>query len=143
VPVAIRPAAAEDAAAVAALMTELGYPSTAEQTATRLGRLLDHADYHTVVAEDGGRVIGLAGLATGWYYEKDGTYVRVLALVVTAERRGSGVGTALLRAGEAWAEREGAGAVILNSGEHRKDAHRFYEGMGYAGTGVRFVKLLG
>jgi GNAT superfamily N-acetyltransferase len=141
--VSVRPAARDDAVSIAGLLGELGYPSTAEGVAERLGRVLGHPDYHTLVAEEGGRVVGFVGLALGWYYEKDGSYARVLALVVAAERRGAGVGTALLRAGEAWAVRQGAGAVILNSGEHRRDAHRFYQGMGYEGTGVRFVKALG
>jgi len=138
-----RPAAAADSAAVAGLMTDLGYPTTVGQMQARLEHLLDHPDYHAIVAEDGGRVVGLVGLGRGWYFEKDGGYVRVLALVVEAKRRGSGVGSALLRAGEAWAAEQGAGAVVLNSGEQRRDAHLFYQRMGYEGTGVRFVKLLG
>jgi GNAT superfamily N-acetyltransferase len=142
-PVALRPAAVADAAAVADMMSELGYPTAAAPMEARLLRLLDHPDYHTMVAEADGRVVGLIGLGQGWFYEKDGSYARVLALVVEGARRGTGVGSALLRAGEAWALERGAGAVVLNSGEHRRDAHRFYERMGYEGTGVRFVKRLG
>jgi GNAT superfamily N-acetyltransferase len=142
-PVALRSAAVADAAAMAALMTELGYPTSAGQMEARLQHLLGHPDYHTIVAEADGRVVGLVGLGQGWYYEKDGSYARVLALIVEAARRGTGVGGALLRAGEAWAAQRGVGAVVLNSGEHRRDAHRFYQRMGYEGTGVRFVKVLG
>jgi GNAT superfamily N-acetyltransferase len=143
VAVTLRPAGAADATVLAALMTELGYPTSAAQMFDRLEHLLSHSDYHTIVAAAAGQVVGLVGLGRGWYYEKDGSYVRLLALVVTAAQRGSGVGSALLRAGETWAVEQGAEAVVLNSGEHRKDAHQFYEGMGYESTGLRFVKLLG
>jgi GNAT superfamily N-acetyltransferase len=141
--VSLRAATLADAAAVAGLMTQLGYPTAAGQMRARLECLLGHPDHHTLVADAEERVVGLIGLGLGRYYEADGTYARVLALVVSAERRGSGVGSALLRAGEAWAAEQGAGSVILNSGSGRADAHRFYRGRGYEATGVRFVKVLG
>jgi hypothetical protein len=31
--------------------------------------------------------------------------------------------------------------MVVHSGEHRNDAHRFYERQGYRNTGRRFIKF--
>ncbi len=123
-------------------MVELGYPTLPAEMERRLEVLLPHPDYHTLVALDSGEIVGMIGLCRGWFYEKNGLYVRILALVVEAGRRGAGIGTALVRAGEGWAVGEGASTMMLNSGSQRTDAHAFYERMGYRATGLRFSKTL-
>ena len=50
--VTIRPARAADVAELAALATQLGYPSTATEVAARLPRLLDDPDQLVAVAVD-------------------------------------------------------------------------------------------
>jgi GNAT superfamily N-acetyltransferase len=51
---------------------------------------------------------------------------------VMPERRGQGVGTALLRAAEAWAVQHGAHAMKIETQNTNPDACRFYAGQGYA-----------
>jgi GNAT superfamily N-acetyltransferase len=46
---------------------------------------------------------------------------------VRPERRSQGIGKALLDAAKAWARERGATHLELDSGEARKNAHRFYE----------------
>jgi GNAT superfamily N-acetyltransferase len=48
-------------------------------------------------------------------------------LAVAPQHRSRGVGKALLDAAKAWAREHGATRLALDSGEARKDAHRFYE----------------
>lgn len=139
----IREASPEDVAALAGLMTDLGYPCTPERMRERFVRISAHPAYHTLVAAYGGRVIGMVGLETGLYYEMDGGYARVSAFVVAAGYRRRGVGGALIRAAERRAREAGADYVFLNSGKHRPDAHSFYEESGYELTGYRFSKVLG
>ena len=136
----VRPAAVSDAGAVAQLVTDLGYPSTADQMIARLTGLLADESYVALVAESGAAVVGLVGGRTGLYFEKDGRYAHLLVLVVAPDARGTGVGTALLRAFEEWASARGAGGIVLTSSTHRHEAHGFYERRGYRKTGVRLVK---
>lgn len=138
----IREARAGDVEALAGLMTDLGYPSTPESMRLRFERISSHPAYHTLVAERDGRVIGMAGLETGLYYELDADYARISALVVAPDHRRLGVGAALVREAELRARSLGAEHVCLNSGESRRDAHRFYRDSGYEVTGYRFFKML-
>ena len=138
----IRAAQVSDAAPIAGLIGELGYRTSATDMAERLGAIVPNPDYHTLVATDAAHVVGMAGMAVGRYYEKNGIYVRLLALVVHEESRRRGIGTVLVRAAEAWARTRGATAVIINSGNHRSQAHEFFRWCGYAATGVRLVKSM-
>jgi GNAT superfamily N-acetyltransferase len=136
----IRRATAADGAGAARLVTELGYHTEPDQMAVRLAAILADDTYEALVAESGGTVVGLAGGRTGLYFEKDGRYAHLLVLVVASQARGTGVGTALLRAFEEWALARDANAIVLTSSTHRKEAHAFYERRGFRKTGVRLVK---
>ena len=138
----IRSAAKADAAAIAELMTELGYPTTAEAMRDRLNALMPDVSYVTLVAETDGHIVGMIGGTTGYYYEKDGLYARLLVLCVSSQARGSGIGAQLVDALEQWAVSRGARDIVVNSAFHRTRAHAFYERLGYVGTGVRMVKTL-
>lgn len=139
---AVREARPSDAASIAGLITDLGYPTSAEEMARRLHGLLADPLYATFVAEDGSRVVGVAGGALARYYEKDGVYARVVVLSVSRESQGLGAGAALVRAVEGWASARGAREIFVNSGNQRAEAHRFYASRGYTQTGIRLVKAL-
>ena len=57
-----------------------------------------------------------------------------------ARQEGRGLGRALVGRVEDWAQDLGAARVKVQSGNDRHDAHRFYGGIGYLATGVRFTK---
>jgi GNAT superfamily N-acetyltransferase len=138
----VRKAAVEDAVAMAPLMTQLGYPTTPVQMKDRLPALLADEGYATLVAEHEGAVVGLIGVRMGRYYEREGLYAQILVLAVDEEAQGQGIGRKLVEAGEKWALERGAQAVLVNSGRQRTESHAFYESVGYASTGLRFVKAL-
>ena len=138
--VTVRPAVIADASPIAVLVTQLGYATSPAEMQERLAAILRDGQYATYVAETGHAVIGLAGIRLGRYYERNGVYAQLVVLAVEERHRGSGVGRALVEAAEAWATRHDASAVLVNSGTHRADAHRFYERLGYSVTGVRLVK---
>ena len=104
--------------------------------------ILPRPDYMTYVAELEGEVVGMIGAGIGRYYEKNGSYGRLLALVVEEARRGQRVGASLVAEAERWVREQGATTLSANSGSQRSDAHRFYRRLGYSDTGVRFVKSL-
>jgi GNAT superfamily N-acetyltransferase len=138
----IREVSIEDAAAASTLVTELGYPTQPAEMRERLVGLLADPSYSAFVAESDGAPLGLAGGRVGRYFEKDGMYAQLVILVVAADAPERGIGSALLSAVEAWATSQGAKEITVNSGNHRDQAHRFYERRGFRGTGVRFIKAL-
>lgn len=68
----IRSAALQDSSAVARLMTQLGYATSAEEMKERLAGILPHPDHMTYVAELEGEVVGMIGAGISRYYEKNG-----------------------------------------------------------------------
>jgi len=94
------------------------------------------------VAEIDSRVAGVAAMHVGTLVEDDDPYCGLIALVVGSQWRRQGVGRRLMQAVETEAARSNCGSIVLNSGDHRHDAHAFYEQLGYASTGLRFIKRL-
>ncbi len=129
--VTIRPARPADVAELAALATQLGYPSTAAEVAARLPHLLDDPDQLGAVAADAAdRVVASVHIVVRRQLESD-AWAEVTALVVDEGARGGGVGRALLRHAEAWAAARGFALVQLRSNVIRERAHRFYLREGY------------
>ncbi|CAN5408989.1 GNAT family N-acetyltransferase [soil metagenome] len=140
--VTIRAAIIDDSSPLAALITQLGYPTTTPQMSGRLAPLLVDPNYRALVAEISGRVVGMIGLRIDRGYEYDGMQARIVALVVDESVRGRGVGKSLMAAGESWAGERGAHKIMVNTSNHRTKTHEFYRAVGYEATGLRFVKIL-
>lgn len=143
-PYSIRDAQEGDIPQLTTLITQLGYPCTADEVLTRYTNVNQHPDYRTLVITDGDVAIGVAGVVKGIWYEKNGTYVRILAFVVNEDYRGKGVGKLLIQAIEDWARELGVNSVVLSSGnrDERLGAHRFYQGLGYEIRSLGFIKQL-
>ena len=140
--VKIRSVCLDDSSAIACLMSQLGYPTSSDEMKERLAAILPDSDYMTFVAEYEEEVVGVIGVGVNRYYEKNGTYGRLLALVVDEKFKGYGTGASLVAEGERWLKEREVSSIVVNSGKQRSDAHRFYERLGYEETGLRFVKLL-
>jgi GNAT superfamily N-acetyltransferase len=136
---------AADAAQVAALAGELGYPSTPAQIETRFRTVQGNPDSRAFVASDArGHVQGWVHVYGRHHLESDGT-AEIGGLVVAQESRGQGVGRALMGAAESWAREHGYQRVRLGSNIVRVEAHDFYKRLGYSvlKTHHRFQKLIG
>ena len=140
--VVIRNATAADAAAIAALVSDLGYPTTTEKMRKRLESILADKDYDTLVALDAGQIVGFIGVRVGHLYEGDDPYGQIMVLAVATGHQRRGVGGRLIQAAESVLMARGARLSIVTSGNHRADAHAFYEKNGYAFTGRRYKKSL-
>lgn len=138
----VRPAADADAAPVAVLVTQLGYPSDAAQVLARMRRVQDDPDIRMLVAEDDAGIIGMIGLMVFPAFHRDGLHGYITALAVEEAVRGGGAGAALLAAAEAWFAGRGVTKATLTTAAHRERAHRFYEKHGYEFNGRRYVKDL-
>jgi GNAT superfamily N-acetyltransferase len=138
----IRPARSDDAATIADLLGQLGYPATAAEVALRLTQLDEHGHAVTYVADRDGKVLGVV---TGHVYPSihaSRIAAWLTTLVVSDQDRASGVGRALTEAVENWARERGAERLSVTSGNQRHGAHAFYERLGYERTGQRLTKKL-
>jgi GNAT superfamily N-acetyltransferase len=138
----IRDARPADAAAIADLLGELGYPAKAAPVQRRLERIAHDRSSTLFVAEVSGEIAGLGGLHVLPLIEHDELGCMLTAMVVGAGHRRQGIGAELLRAVEREARSRGCNRLVLGSADRRADAHAFYESLGFEATGRRFVKVL-
>jgi GNAT superfamily N-acetyltransferase len=127
---------------VAALLDELGYPSSSGQAAERIARIADDSSTFLLVAEVDGEVAGLAALHVQNLVERDDLGCELAAMVVGEPFRRRGVGIRLMEEIEREARARGCMNLVLNTHERRADAHAFYEALGYEHTGRRYAKNL-
>ena len=124
----IREATAADAAALAALSTQLGYPAQPGEAAERLAAL--GPEGAVLVAEADGAVLGWIHVC-GIRFFQSPPFAEVGGLVVDEAARGKGVGKLLVEAGARWAAERGYRKLRVRSNVVREDAHRFYEREGF------------
>jgi len=125
-----------------ALVCELGYKTTPAEMRRRLKSILDDVNYRTLVAEVDGKVCGMIGTLAYASYEHNDPSGRILALVTLANARRRGIGRALIASAEKAFAQKAVTRVSLDTRLTRKDAHKFYESLGYERNGWRFVKQL-
>ena len=138
----IRAACTSDAAALAGLMCELGYQTSKSEMQSRLEKILPDPHYCTLVAVAEDRVCGMIGAFACYSFEHNDLGGRILALVVTKGSRRSGVARRLIAAAENDFVQRNITRIAVNTRFERKDAHVFYERVGYRRNGFRFVKKL-
>jgi GNAT superfamily N-acetyltransferase len=147
--VVIRRAVAEDLPAVVAMLADdplgSGRESTADLTPYRRAFDVIDADPSEllVVAEDGDDVVGtlqlsfLPGLSRGGALR-----AQIEAVRVRADHRGRGLGAVLLQWAVDRARRQGCALVQLTTDKSRRDAHRFYERLGFVASHEGFKLAL-
>ena len=127
----IRRAKSADAAQLAVLAGQLGYPATATQMRTRL-RKIQPASQNAVFVADSAKdgVIGWLHVSREALLECD-VRAEVNGLVVAEAQRSLGAGARLLAAAEDWARKHGCKGMSVRSNVIRERAHKFYERRGY------------
>ena len=137
----VREATESDAVRLAALSTQLGYPTTPEQAVERLRALRERPANEILVAEDaedGGTVIGWLHVCVMHFFESP-PFTEVGGLVVDEAWRGRGVGKRLVNEAARWAAERGFSKLRVRSNTVRTDAHRFYEREGFERTKTQVV----
>lgn len=137
----IRLATAEDAPALGRLLTQLGYPTEAEEIPGRLEKLYARPGTIALAAVVGGRVVGCVTVHLFQALHTSEPTAWLTAVVVDEDVRGKGIGSALVRRAEEWAIQHGAHRISLTSALRRKEAHEFYKARDYQHTGVRMTKI--
>jgi GNAT superfamily N-acetyltransferase len=127
----IRRAVPLDASRIAALSEVLGYPVTVAAITERLERLLGRREELVLVAE------GASGQVVGWVHASEhellesGRRCEIMGLVVDGANRGQGAGRGLVSGVEEWARERRIDEVGVRSNVVRREAHPFYERLGY------------
>ena len=128
--VAVRQMRPEDAAVVAKLVTQLGYPSTEDEIRRRYDLIKDRWDARLFVAHASSAIVGWLHVQALYLLETDAR-AEIFGLVVADTARGTGVGRRLMEAAEEWALVRGLNVMGLRSNHLRTEAQGFYEHLGY------------
>jgi GNAT superfamily N-acetyltransferase len=141
----IRQAELDDAEALAALATQLGYPASAAEIRARLQSIFPDPAHVVYVAEvPGSGPRAFAHVHAGMALES-GPRAELLGLVTDATMRSRGLGALLVAEAERWARAKGFETLCVRCNVVRADAHRFYERLGFqcSKTQKYFRKSLG
>jgi len=137
--VRIRPAAADDGAALELLVRQLGYDENAADILARLAAM-EQRGLTALVAELDGRVVGCLATSIMPVLHRPKPVGRISMMVVEERLRSQGIGEQLVRAAEAWLKDQGCGMIEVTSNMKRTDAHRFYQRLGFEPTSYRFAR---
>ena len=129
--VGVRRVRSTDAAQIAELAGQLGYPTTEKQMRARLKDALKDKDGECFVAESReGGLIGWIHVSTTPLLEME-RRAEVNGLVVDERARSRGAGALLLAAAEKWARGKRCKSMSVRSNVLRERAHGFYLRNGY------------
>lgn len=137
-----RPAVRDDAREIARLLTQLGHPTEEADVAVSWSEWAAGSNDAFVVAREDGSLAAFVTLHVTRVLHRRRPLARLTSLVVDEPDRGRGLGRALVRLVEAEAAARGCGILELTSNLRRRDAHAFYEHLGYERTSARFAKEL-
>ena len=124
----------DDARSLTSLVMQLGYPIEVDSMYQNLLKYLLLEHQKAWVAEYNGQVVGCIAVAMTNYFHREGSFLRIIVMVVDETKRRMGIGKRLMQIAEDYAKQKGCSHVELSSGTHREvlGSHRFYESLGYA-----------
>lgn len=150
-PINVRLAVEKDVPAIAAILagdTVGGHGDTAEPAALpdyleAFRQIAASTSERLYVAERGGKVVAtFQTLVTTTLSGRGSSSMIIEAVHTRPDCRGQGIGAEMIRFCLAKAEQNGMRLVQLTSNAARKDAHRFYERLGFTASHIGFkIKL--
>ena len=126
-----REAVPEDAQKISFLSAQLGYPLSAVETSEYLNLILGKNTQNVYVAEYEGVVIGWISVARPLYLVS-GYSCEVRGLVIDENHHRKGAGKALIEKAKSWSKAQGCDVLRVRTNTIRKDAHKFYEQLGFS-----------
>ena len=139
---AVRPALPADAAGIASLMSELGYPLSPADVVRGIAGPAGGGRSAVLVAERAGSVVGVTTLHMVPVLHEPGDWCRLTSLVVAPSARRCGIARALVAEAESRARAAGCVRIEVTSARHRDGAHDFYRSQGYDQVSEHFLKPL-
>ena len=116
-------------------------PDDARQARALTRILADESVGRIYVARDGGRVVAMATLLYSISTAEGGLVASFEDLVVLPERRGRGIGSALVRFVVAEARKQGVLRLTLLTDSHNKRAQELYAKAGFRASGMLPMRL--
>jgi ribosomal protein S18 acetylase RimI-like enzyme len=135
----IRDANDADIEALAALIAELGFFPDPAHIRNGLAAFAARGETVLLAEEEDGPVGCLSWHVTPAIH-RAGPVGRITMLVVSPAYRGRGIGKALVREAEARLAARGCVLAEVTSNFKLREAHSFYERLGYQRTSYRFAK---
>ena len=120
----------QDAEAVNALSTQLGYAMPLAQTVANIKSVLGTEGHNTFVALHENKVIGWIGVAEALQIEAP-AFSEIRGLIIDERYRGSGIGKLLIEKVKQWSKQAGNKTLRLRTNIVRKEAHLFYAHLGF------------
>ena len=124
----------------------LGYDSTLEKVAAQIDKFNSPDSGHFCFVYEEDQTGNILGYVEAEVYESlySDAGLNVLGLAVFPSAQGRGIGRQLMERVEELAKSKHYAFIRLNSASHRKEAHVFYERIGYEGnkTQKRFLKIM-
>lgn len=142
-PVRIREAKACDLPELLKLYRQLNNSSmedfTLEQAEILFLRIGNYPDYRIYLAKHKDQVVGTFALLIMESLGHRGIPSAILEdVVVSEECRGAGVGRQMISFATSAAKRSGCSKLFFSSGLHRREAHQFYENLGFLQHGYSY-----
>ncbi|KAA5540581.1 GNAT family N-acetyltransferase [Adhaeribacter rhizoryzae] len=134
----VRAITVADSTAVASLTNQLGYQTTAAETADLLAEILKSKTDLALVAEINKEVVGWIHAFYAIRLES-GRFVEIGGLVVDAPHRGKGIGKILVAAVTQWASQYQITHIKVRCNTKRFASHQFYRQAGF--TEVKEQKI--
>jgi len=139
-PYRVRPAIPGDQEHIANLMQQLGYDISSLKIFDRLTEFQDSSTDAVFVATTDETTVGCISLHLPPLFHSTGYLGRITSLVIDGQYRRQRVGSSLISAATQWFLASGCVKIEVTSGDHRSDAHQFYEAQGFFRDGQRFSK---
>ena len=145
--VQIRPAWHADLDQCVSLLEQLfriesDFTANALRQTRGLQSLLETDGARVLVADDDGQVVGMLSVQRLVSTAEGAAVGLVEDVVVSAARRGEGIGRALLQAAEDWARREGLARLQLLADRDNLGALGFYQRRGWRTTRLVAMRLM-
>ena len=124
--------------------TALGYDVDISTVSNQINKLSCDNKNHILAVYEDENTKKVIGFIHAQVYESvySDTGLNILGLAVDPDFRGNGVGKKLIGYIEKYAMDNGISFIRLNSADHRVEAHKFYENIGYKSDKLqkRFIK---
>lgn len=124
-----RDAAISDAAPLARLAGELGYPTSTEEMTRRLAMLLSQ-HHHGILVAELESIVGWIHVSHMVSLESD-AFAEIRGLVVAESHRGAGIGAHLVSLAEVWAKGHGCNRIRVRTNVVREKTRKFYGRLGF------------
>ena len=143
----IRQATKADIPIILGLLYELDRPKPKDNAQEELFEkkiksYLKDSDKEILIAEQGTEIMGLASIIFLDRLNQEKQEMYIPELIVTKKHQYRDIGTMLVKSCIEIAKRNKCHRIRLESGNQRKNSHRFYKKMGFEQTALFFSKKL-